>query len=62
MDILFRNMELFAGICLSDLCPWGLGEYPAKTAAGMHLAATADTGSSGSTDGHRPRQLPQYSH
>lgn len=40
----------------------GLEEYPAKTAAVMQLAATADTERGGSTDQHRPRQLPQYSH
>lgn len=52
----------FARIQLPDfLCPWGRGEYPAKTAAVMHLAATADTERGGSTDWHSARQLPQYS-
>ena len=56
-------MGLFPGIWLPKfLCPWGLEKYPAKTAAVIHLAGTADTEKGGSTDWHRRRQLPQYSH
>lgn len=56
------NGTICRDLAAKVLMSMGLEEYPAKTAAIMHLAATADTEKGGSTDWHRPRQLPQYSH